>query len=105
IDGEVAVIESQNKIDSEFMISNYVLAYQVNLKAAEGEANVIKAWIGHPGKEATEIKVMQKPEAAGDEGDDGGSVDYEMTEEDFKDLELAGRKWSGKLHSVSGEGW
>lgn len=102
VDGSTAVIEQQSKMDSEYMVSDYVIAYEVNLDAGEGEANVTKAWIGKPGEKPAEIKVMAKPEPT---CGGCGTTDYEMTEEDFSGVELGGGTWSGKLVTIKGDGW
>jgi hypothetical protein len=108
VDGDTAVVENQMKMNSAYAKSNYVLAYEVNLKAEQPkdggkiEANVTKAWIGLPGKEGKEIKVMEVPEPVA-----GGApaAKVEMNEEEFKDLELGGGKWSGKKMTMKGDGW
>jgi hypothetical protein len=89
------------KSEGEYAMSDYVIAYQVDTSVAMGEVNVTKAWIGKPGDAGTEIQVMEKPEPVAD----GTTTNYEMTEEDFTDVEMAGRKWSGKLITIKGDGW
>ena len=102
VDGDMAVIEWQMKSDSEYAMSDYVLAFQVDLTVAMGEVNVQKAWIGKPGEAGAEIEVMAKPEpvACG-----AATSDYEITNEDFTDVEMAGGKWSGTLQTIKGEGF
>ena len=102
VDGDTAIIENQMKSSGEYAKSDYVLAYKIDLKAAMGDVNVTKAWIGKPGKEAKEIKVMEKPEPM---ADGGAAGDYKMVTEDFNNLEIAGGKWSGKLTTITGDGW
>ncbi len=94
IDGSTAIIENQMKMDSEYMVSDYTIAYEVNLGAAEGEANVTKAWIGKTGEAPKEIQVMEKPAPACG-GCTGATAD--VKEEAFTDLEMAGMKFSGKI--------
>lgn len=101
VDGSTVIVENQMKMDSEYAVSDYVIAYQVDTSVAMGEVNVTKAWIGKPGETGTEITVMEKPEPVAD----GTTTNYEMTEEDFTDVEMAGGKWSGKLVTVKGDGW
>lgn len=96
VDGDTAVVENESKMDSEYMISDYVIAYKVDLTKAVGEVNVTKAWIGKPGEKGEEIKVMEKPEAPAC-GGNGEEAEANTTEEEFADLELAGGKWSGKV--------
>jgi hypothetical protein len=103
VDGDSAVIENQMKMDSQFATSDYVVAYKVNLKAEAGEVNVTKAWIGRPEKEGTEVKIMDKP--APQPKDPSDNASFETAEEEFKDMELAGKKWSGKKITMSGRGW
>jgi hypothetical protein len=108
VEGETATVENQMKMSSEYMKSNYVIAYQVDLTSKlpkEGEKlkpNVTKAWIGRPGKEGKEIEVMEMPEPV---TDGGAEAKYETKEEEFKDLEVGGGKWSGKKMTMKGDGW
>ncbi|MDC1142421.1 hypothetical protein OAU50_04970 [Planctomycetota bacterium] len=95
VDGDSAVIENQMKMDSEYAVSNYVLAYEVNLAAGEGEANVTKAWKGLPGEAGTEMDIMAKPEATGCAG-----CAPEVQEEDFSGLEIAGGTFEGKIYTT-----
>lgn len=101
VDGGTAIIEWQMKTDSEYAKSDYVIAFEVDLGVTTaGDVNVKKAWIGKPGEAGAEIQIMEKPEATC-----GGTANYEMTEEAFSDVEIAGKKWSGKLITMKGEGW
>lgn len=101
VDGGTAIIEWQMKTDSEYAMSDYVIAFEVDLGVTTaGDVNVKKAWIGKPGEAGAEIQIMEKPEATC-----GGTANYEMTEEAFSDVEIAGKKWSGKLITMKGEGW
>ena len=102
LDGNTAIVENQTKMDSEYMMSDYVIAYEVDLSVAMGEVNVKKAWIGKPGEAGKEIQVMEKPEPV---ADGTTTTNYEMTEEAFTDVEMAGGKWSGKLVTIKGDGW
>jgi hypothetical protein len=101
VDGTTVIVENQMKMDSEYAMSDYVIAYEVDTSVAMGEVNVKKAWIGKPGEAGTEIQVMEKPEPVAD----GTTTNYESTTEDFTDVEMAGGKWSGKLTTTKGDGW
>jgi hypothetical protein len=100
-DGGMAIVENQQKMDSQYSMYDYVIAYEVDLSVTTaGEVNVKKAWIGKPGEAGTEIQVMEKPEPVAD-----GTTGEKPMEEPFTDLELAGGKWSGTLWTMKGEGW
>jgi hypothetical protein len=99
VEGTQAVVEWQMKIDSEYMVSNYVIGYLVDLEAELPKANVTKAWIGKPGKSTESVEVMEVVDNTG-----GGEANYETTEEEFTDLELAGEKWSGTLMTFESDG-
>jgi len=101
VDGGTAIIEWQMKTDSQYAKSNYIIAFEVDLGVTTaGDVNVKKAWIGKPGEAGAEIQIMEKPEATC-----GGTASYEMTEEDFSGVNIAGKDWSGKLVTMKGEGW
>lgn len=103
IDGDNAIIEQQTNMEGDYSVYNYVIAYEVDttVDTSTGDANVTKAWIGVPGEAPTEIGVMAKPEATCG----GGSSDYEMTEEEFSGVEMAGGSWDGTLMTIKGDGW
>ena len=101
VDGNNVIVENQMKSDSEYAMSDYVIAYSVDTSVAMGEVNVTKAWIGKPGEAGKEIQVMEKPEPVAD----GTTTNYETTTEAFTDVEMAGGKWSGTLTTTKGEGW
>ena len=103
VEGQRAIIEWQMKTESDYAVSNYVLAYLVKLGVEAGDVNVLQAWIGKPDKKAGDVEIMEKAEYAEDA--ETPSEDYETTEEEFSDLELAGGKWSGKVVTVKGEGF
>jgi hypothetical protein len=103
VDGTTAIIEQQSKVESKYFISDHALAFKVDLNVKAGEVNVTKAWAGRPGKQAFEVQVMEKPAAQPENPSDNPG--YELVEEDFKDLELAGKKWSGKKSTYKGRGW
>ncbi|MHC4841194.1 MAG: hypothetical protein ACYTDT_09605 [Planctomycetota bacterium] len=92
VDGDTAIVENQMKMDSEYMVSDYVLAYEVNLAAGEGEANVTKAWKGLPGEAGTEMDIMAKPEPVC-----GGCAPEQETEE-FTGFEAAGGTFEGTIY-------
>lgn len=100
VDGSTATIEHQNKSEAEWGWHDYVIVYQIDLSKEEGKANVTSAWIGATGKQGKKVDVMKAPK---DQDDD--PADYKQAEEDFADLELAGKKWSGKKMTTKGEGW
>ena len=102
VDGDMAVIEWEMKSDSEYAMSDYIIAFQVDLSVTTaGDVNVSKAWIGKPGEAGAEIAVMEKPDATCG----GATSDYEITNEDFTDVEMGGGKWSGNLQTIKGEGF
>lgn len=101
VDGDTAIIECEFKMDSEYMVSDYVLGYKVDLTVEMGKANVTKAWIAKPGDEGQEVKVMEMPES--NDADDG-EPEFESKTEDFADMELAGGKWSGKVTTTTYDG-
>lgn len=88
-DGDMAVVEQQNKLESEYSSHNYVLAYEVDL-TAEGP-NVTRAWIGKPGEAPTELEVPEPQD-----GPTGDTPEMETTTEDFE-REIAGGNWEGTL--------
>lgn len=97
LDGTTAIVEYQLKSVSEYVKYDYVLAYEVDLSKAAGEANVTKAWVGKPGAKGNKIDVMAKPK--------GATKADKPAEEKFTDLELAGGKWSGTVYTYKGDGW
>ena len=100
VDGDTAIVENQSKMDSEYMVSDYVIAYQVDLTVTEpGAVNVTKAWIGKPGEKGAEIEIMEKPEATCG----GCAPEVESTTEDF-DLEMAGGSWQGTVTTTTMNG-
>jgi hypothetical protein len=99
-DGDVVVVENQNKMDSEYAVSDYVIAYQVDTTKEAGEVNVTAAWIGKPGEKGQEIEVMEKPEATC-----GGCAGTQPETEDFS-VEIAGGNWEGTRYITEyGSSW
>lgn len=96
-DGDTVVVEHQSKMDSEYAVSDYVVAYQVDTTKGMGEANVTAAWIGKPGEKGQEIEVMEVPEATC-----GGCGGTEPETEEFSGLELAGGTWEGTIYINGG---
>jgi hypothetical protein len=92
LEGGRALVEHHMKLSAEMFKSDYVLAYRIQLKPEQGKPQVTKAWIGKPGAKPTEIFVRDMPEKV-------PPAPEEPKGEDFKDLELAGGKWSGKLYT------
>ena len=102
VNGSTALIEHRSLADGEHLWFEYVMAYEVNLDAGEGEANVTMAWIGKPGDRPTAIQVMVRPEQ---EPTEDGATDYELRNEDFSGFEIAGHVWTGTMTTVVGDGW
>lgn len=103
VDGDTAIVEQQTKMEGDYSMYDYVIAYEVDTTVDEtaGDANVTKAWIGKPGEKPQEIGVMAKPEATCG----GEAPEYEMTEEEFTDIAMADGTWSGTLTTIKGDGW
>jgi hypothetical protein len=99
IDGDHAIIEHLNEMDSDFMESSYVIAYRVDLTAGDYEPNVLQAWIGIKGEAGEEISIMDVPEATGN--GEGVAPD----EESFSDVEIAGKAWSGTKYTTEHATW
>ncbi|MBZ0136041.1 MAG: hypothetical protein K8I27_06675 [Planctomycetes bacterium] len=95
-DGDTVVVENQNKMDGPYMVSDYVLAYQVDTSKGMGEVNVTAAWIGKPGEKGQAIEIMEKPEPTC-----GGCAGEQPETEDFSGVELAGGTWEGTIY-ISG---
>lgn len=101
VDGDMAIVEWEMKSDSEYAMSDYVIAFAVDTTVTTpGDVNVTQAWIGKPGEAGQEISIMEKVDATC-----GGTSDYEVTTEDFTDVEAGGGKWSGTLTTTKGEGF
>lgn len=94
LDGDFALVEQRLKLSSEMFKSDYVIAYRVNLKPEKGKPQITRAWIGKPGEKPKLIKVREMPvqpaETPREDKDEG---------EEFKDLELAGATWKGRLYT------
>lgn len=94
------VIGKQAVIENRQSTYGLVLAYLVDTSLTEEElwkkGNVRKAWVGKKGEAPIEIEVMEIPKAEGGEDAQPPEKNYTDTSEEFKDLELAGKKWSGK---------
>lgn len=77
-----------------------VIAYLVDTGVAKDDiwkkGNVKKAWAGKPGTAPAEIGVMEVPKPTDTTGP-APEKNYTDKTEDFKDLEFAGGKWSGKM--------
>jgi len=93
VEDGVALVEKRTTVSSEMFKSDYVLAWRVTLKPAEGKQPLTRAWVGKPGADPAQFEMKgledPKPEAADD-----------RKGEDFKDLELAGAKWKGKVYKL-----
>lgn len=96
-DGDSVVVENQMKMDSEYAVSDYVIAYQVDTTVAMGEVNVTAAWIGKPGEKGQEIQIMEKPEATC-----GGCAGTQPETEEFTGVEIAGGSWDGTCYIMEG---
>jgi hypothetical protein len=95
VEGDLAIVEYDNG-------RGFVAAFEVDLTKKPADiGNVKRAWVGKPGEKPEPATVMDVPKAPPvkdkpkEEGKEDGK-DEPKTEE-FKDLELAGQKWSGKL--------
>ncbi|MCB9893428.1 MAG: hypothetical protein H6839_03155 [Planctomycetes bacterium] len=91
---------------SEFIVENdmgqgYILAYQVDAWAEQGKPNVKRAWIGKPGEEPQEIEVMDWKDTNGGTTPEFNGI---VLKEDFKGVELAGKKFDGELVIVKSDG-
>lgn len=99
VSDETALIEQRIKLDAEMFKSDYVIAYRVDLSPEEGEPMITRAWIAEPGRKPQRIKVSEMPAKdpakKAEKPDD--KADPEDEGEAFKDLELAGGVWAGKL--------
>ncbi|MCA8912873.1 MAG: hypothetical protein KDB82_14310 [Planctomycetes bacterium] len=100
VDGNTAIIEQEQMMDSEYMVSDYVIAYKVDLSVEAGGVNVTAAWVGKPGEDGTAIEVMEMPEATCG----GCAPEVESTTEDFSDLALADGTWAGKVTTTNMNG-
>jgi hypothetical protein len=98
VEGSSAIVEMRMTAKGPASY-DYVTAYEVDTSKGQGEPNVTKAWVGKPGEAGKEIAVMAVQS--------GGcnTANYEKSEEDFADVEMAGGKWSGKIVTMKGEGW
>lgn len=94
VDGNIAIVENEIKMDMAAMESDYVIAYQVDLSVEMGGVNVTKAWKGLPGEAGIEIDVNEKPACGGC----APACAPEPNTEDFADLDMAGTKFSGKIN-------
>ena len=94
LDGDFALVEQRLKLSSEMFKSDYVIAYRVRLKPERGKPQITRAWIGKPGEKPQLITVREMPvqqaETPKEDKDKG---------EEFKDLELAGATWKGRLYT------
>lgn len=97
---QVAAVTADGPIVEQFMGSmGIVLAYLVDTTVSAEDSwkkgNVKKAWVGKPGDAPAEITIMEVPKA----GEPGPAPEKNYTDktEDFKDVEIAGGKWSGKM--------
>lgn len=94
VDGDLVLVEQRLKLKAEMFKSDYVLAFRVNLKPEKGKPQITRAWIGKPGEKPKLIKVREMPvqpaETPKEDKDKG---------EEFKDLELAGATWKGRLYT------
>lgn len=90
---------------SEFIVEHLsgqgvVIAYQVDAWAEAGQANVKSAWIGKEGEEPEEITVAEWKKGTGEAAEAPGIV----VREDYKDIEMAGKKFSGELSNIKDGG-
>jgi hypothetical protein len=74
----------------------YIVAYQVNAWAEAGKPNVQKAWVGKAGETAREIQVNSTIEAEEEPGF--------VLRGNFRNVEMAGKTWSGELVTVREDG-
>lgn len=91
---------------SEFIVENdmgmgYIMAYQVDSWADQGEPNVEKAWIGKPGREAQEIEIMEWEKGDGGNGEEQAGI---VLTAEFADVEMAGGTFEGDLVTVKNDG-
>ncbi|MBX3475841.1 MAG: hypothetical protein KF754_15835 [Planctomycetes bacterium] len=96
VEGDIAIVEYDNG-------RGFIAAFEVDLtKKPSDIANVKRAWVAKPGEKPEPATVMETPKPA--PGGKGNPA-VEPKTEDFKDLELAGQKWAGKIYSSSNSGW
>lgn len=96
--GKQAIIENRSG-----HFGGVVVAYQVDMTVTGDDVwkkgNVLKAWVGKGGQAPVAAQIMEVPDMA-ETPKAPEAADYETTTEDFKDLELASGKWSGKKTTV-----
>lgn len=94
VEGKQALVENRN---SSYGI---IIAYLVDTTVTGDEiwkkGNVRKAWVGKKSEAPKEAEVMEVYKPEGGEEAQPPEKNYAETSEAFKDLEIAGRKWSGK---------
>lgn len=92
VEGGSALVEQHLKMTAEMFKSDYVLGYRIELKPEEGKLQVTKAWIGKPGEKPQEVTVRELPKKPAAKGAEPKGIS-------FTELELAGKKWDGKLYT------
>lgn len=98
---QVAAVSPEGVVVEQFMGTyGIVLAYLVDPAVSKEDSwkkgNVKKAWVGKPGEAPAEITVMEVPKPADTTGP-APEKNYTDKTEDFKDVEMGGGKWSGKM--------
>jgi hypothetical protein len=78
----------------------FILVYEVNAWAEEGEANVQKAWIGKKGEKAHEIKVAEFKAGEASEDDAPGII----LRSNFRNVEMGGKTWNGEATEIRDAG-
>lgn len=81
-----------------------IAAFEVDLtRKAADVSNVTRGWVGKPGQKPEPATVAEVPKPAPEGGEKAAPA--AAVSEDFKDFELAGRRWAGKLISTSHGSW
>lgn len=99
----VKLVGKQAIVENRTSYGGVVLAYQVDMTVVSDEiwkkGNVLKAWVGKSGQAPKDAQIMDKPEFD-ENATPPEAPASDSNSEDFKDLELAGGKWSGKKTSL-----
>lgn len=97
VDGDLAIVEYDNG-------RGFIAAFEVDLTKKPADiANVKRAWVAKAGETPEAATVAETPKAA-PEAKDKPAEDAPKPEE-FKDLELAGQKWSGVINTSKTAAW
>jgi hypothetical protein len=99
---QVAAVSPDGVVVEQYMGTyGIVLAYLVDPGVSKDDmwkkGNVKKAWVGKPGETPEPIQVMEVPKP-GDTTGPAPEKNYTDKTEDFKDVEMGGMKWSGKMY-------